>query len=377
MMGSDVTTEGVRGVRPGREATTGVVAGRPERPRATSQPTVAEVGSAVAPSFGADGSSRGGGRGERRRRRDERVVPEAEFRSYYGQPVLNPPVWHEPDIPGYLFLGGLAGASSVLAAGAQVTGRRGLERTAKVASTGAIGLSLAALIHDLGRPSRFLNMLRVCKPTSPMSIGSWLLASYTPASVVATATAVSGRFPRIGVLATVGSAALGPAVASYTAALVANTAVPAWHDGWREMPFVFVSSGAAAAAGMALAGAPVAETAPARRLAVVAVAVDVALTKRMERRMGLVAETYHEGSAGRLMKAAQVLNLAGAAAAAGAGGHRWAARAAGVALVAASACTRFGIFRAGMASARDPKYTVVPQRERLEAAAASGATSAG
>ncbi|MDQ1441159.1 MAG: hypothetical protein QOG97_1387, partial [Acidimicrobiaceae bacterium] len=113
------------------------------------------------------------------------MVPKAEFTSYYGLPILNAPVWHSPDIPGYLFLGGLAGASSVLAAGAHVTGRRDLAIRSKVVATGAIGLSAAALVHDLGRPSRFYNMLRVLKPSSPMSVGSWLLAAYGPAAAVA------------------------------------------------------------------------------------------------------------------------------------------------------------------------------------------------
>ena len=53
------------------------------------------------------------------------MVPKAEFTSYYGKPVLNPPVWEARDIAGYFFLGGLAGGSSLLAAGADLTGRPG------------------------------------------------------------------------------------------------------------------------------------------------------------------------------------------------------------------------------------------------------------
>ena len=60
------------------------------------------------------------------------MVPDVEFTSYYGRPVIKEPVWEPPDVPGYLFLGGLAGASSVLAAGSQLTGRRELARAAKV-----------------------------------------------------------------------------------------------------------------------------------------------------------------------------------------------------------------------------------------------------
>src|SRR3954452_4467255 len=101
-----------------------------------------------------------GGRGGRRRG-EQPMVPDAEFRSYYGLPVINKPPWQAPDIPGYLFLGGLAGAASVLAAGADITGRPALARAAKVGAAGAISLGTLGLVHDLGRPGRFLNMLRV------------------------------------------------------------------------------------------------------------------------------------------------------------------------------------------------------------------------
>jgi hypothetical protein len=81
----------------------------------------------------------------------------------------------------------------------------------------------------------------------------------------------------------------------------------------------------------------------------------------------MVAETMHEGTAGRRLKAAKALTALGAVGAATLGRrNRLAAAASGAALVAGSALTRFGIFAAGMTSARDPKYTVEPQRRRLE-----------
>ncbi|WP_165495174.1 NrfD/PsrC family molybdoenzyme membrane anchor subunit, partial [Actinomadura roseirufa] len=202
---------------------------------------------------GTGAGPRRGGRGRRGRgRRGERaMVPEAEFTSYYGKPVLNPPTWKALDIAGYFFLGGLAGAGSVLAAGAHLTGRPATARAMKISSLAALGGSTAALVHDLGRPSRFHHMLRVVKPTSPMSMGSWLLLAYGPAAGAAAVLDVTGLLPRLGTAATAGAAALGPAVAAYTAVLAADTAVPAWHEGHRELPFVFTGSAAAAAAGMA------------------------------------------------------------------------------------------------------------------------------
>ncbi|WP_436535780.1 NrfD/PsrC family molybdoenzyme membrane anchor subunit [Actinoplanes sp. HUAS TT8] len=302
------------------------------------------------------------------RKRERMMVPRAEFTSYYGRPILNPPRWGALDIAGYLFLGGLAGASSVLAAGAELTGRPALARAGKVAALAAIGGSTAALVHDLGRPERFANMLRVFKPTSPMSVGSWILATYGPLAGVAAATSVTGLFPGIGKAATAGAALTGPAVAAYTGVLLADTAVPAWHGAHGELPFTFVGSAAAAAGGLGMIAAPTAQAGPARRLALLGAALETASSAVSEKRMGMVAETYRSGKAGRLMTASRVLTIGGAVGGALFGRRsRVAAVASGLALLAGSACTRFGIFEAGVASAKDPKYTVVPQRERLAA----------
>lgn len=297
------------------------------------------------------------------------MVPRADFQSYYGRPIIKKPTWSARDIAGYLFLGGTAGASSVLAAAAHLSGRPGLARVAKVAAATSIGGSLAALIHDLGRPARFLHMLRVLKPTSPMSVGSWLVAGYAPLAGVAAATDVAERFPRVGAAATVGAGILGPAVATYTAPLIADTAVPTWHDAHRELPFLFASSAACSASGVALMLAPPGQTGPARRLGVVAAAGDAAATRAIHRRLGEEKTPLVTGRAGRLLRAATGLNAAGAALAL-IGGRRGGAatRVAGAALVAGSVCTRFGIFYAGVTAAEDPGYTVRPQRARLDRA---------
>jgi hypothetical protein len=305
--------------------------------------------------------------GKRRRRRGEQpMVPDAEFQSYYGRPVLKKPTWEARDIAGYFFLGGLAGASSVLAAGAQLTRRPALARAAKTGALAAISGSLVALVHDLGRPERFLNMLRTVKPTSPMSIGTWLLMAYGPAAGAAAVSEWTGIAPRAGRTAALAAGVVGPAVAAYTAPLMANTAVPSWHEGHRELPFVFVGSAATAAGGLGMVTAPVSEAGPARRAAMLGVALEVSAMKRMERGMGLAAEPLHTGRAGRLLKAAEILTVAGAVVGGVLGGRsRTAAVLGGLAGMAGSACTRFGLFHAGVQSAEDPKYTVQPQRERL------------
>ncbi|MEW2625058.1 NrfD/PsrC family molybdoenzyme membrane anchor subunit [Streptomyces sp. NPDC048106] len=336
MSGSDVTRGGTGGERPGREAPTGAHAGRRRRRR---------------------------GRGE------QPMVPDASFSSYYGKPVLNKPTWKPLDIAGYLYLGGLAGASSLLAAGGQLTGRPGLAAPAKLGAAGAISLSLAALVHDLGRPARFLNMLRVFKPTSPMSVGSWILVGYAPLTMAAAATEVAGRYRLVGSAATVAAAVLGPAVATYTAVLLSDTAVPSWHEGYRQLPFVFAGSAATAASGLALVTAPAAQAGPARRVALLGAALELGAFELMRRRMGLTAEPFGRGRPRILLRASETLTVAGAALALLSGRlrDRRVAMAAGAALLTGSAALRFGVFHAGVASAEDPRYTVVPQRERLTA----------
>lgn len=303
----------------------------------------------------------------RRRRGEELQVPPATFRSYYGRPVLKRPSWKALDVAGYLFLGGLAGASSALAFGCERRGLHVAGRNAQVTAAAAIGLSGVALVHDLGRPARFVNMLRTCKVTSPMSIGSWLLAAYGPAAAAAAISTLSGRLLPVGRRAGALAAVLGPAVAAYTAVLLGDTAVPAWHDVSDELPVVFVASAAMAAAGAALATTPPAQLGPARRLGVAATAVELTAHRALVRHGGLSAEPYHTGRAGRLLRSARWLAAAGTITAVS-GTRRPLARAAGgAAWLAASACTRFGVFDAGVRSAEDPRYVVEPQRARLDA----------
>ena len=309
------------------------------------------------------GARRRGGQ-EQSRGGEKQMVPEADFSSYYGRPVLKETVWG-PDIPSYLFLGGLAGASSALAAAAQLSRHPELARTAKVGAAGAISLSMVALVHDLGRPARFVNMLRVLKVTSPMSVGTWILSAYTPLALGAAASAVTRKLPRAGLAATLPAAVLGPAVASYTSVLLADTAVPAWHDAHRELPFVFAGSAVTAAGGLGMLAVRPDGAGQAVRFAVLGAAAELTAKSLLLQRLGPAAEPYEKGRAGTLMEAGEVLTSAGLAGAVLAGRSRAAAALSGAALMAASALTRFGVFEAGRASARDPKYTVGPQRQRL------------
>jgi DMSO reductase anchor subunit len=295
------------------------------------------------------------------------MVPEPQFESYYGKPILKQPTWKTPDVPLYLFLGGMAGGSALLAEGGALTGHRQLEKVGRLAAAAGATAGTVALVHDLGRPERFLNMLRVLKVTSPLSVGSFILAPFASFAGAAAASQVTGKLPVLGRLAGVGAAAFGPPLATYTAALITNTAVPAWHEAYREMPFLFAGSGAQAAGGVAMIFVGTDQTAPARRMALAGAAVDLVAVERITKK-GLVAEPYREGRPGTLMKAARNATIAASALNLAAGGRsRLLSAVAGLTYIGASIATRFGVFEAGLASARDPKYVVVPQRERLAA----------
>ena len=299
--------------------------------------------------------------------RERTMVPEPEFDSYYGRQIIKTPTWKTPDVPLYLFLGGMAGASAVLAEGAALTGNAALERVARLVAASGAGVGTVFLVHDLGRPERFLHMLRVIKPTSPLSVGSFILAPFSALSSAAAASYLTGRLPRLGRLAGLGAAAFGPPLATYTGALLANTAVPAWHEAHRELPFLFAGSGASAAGGMALLLTPVPHSGPARRMAIAGAAIELTASELLKRRLGMVAEPYVRGRPGRLMRLASRMTLGATVVSTLSGRSRAVSALCGATLVASSVVTRFGVFEAGLASARDPKYTVVPQRERMAA----------
>jgi hypothetical protein len=309
----------------------------------------------------------GKGRGGGRRGGEVPMVEDVEFTSYYGRPIIKPPVWKTPEVPLYLFLGGAAGTSSILGALGELTRRPRMARRAHYVAAGGALASVVLLIVDLGRPERFLHMLRVFKPTSPLSVGSYILS---PFSALTTATAglqLLGWFPRLRPLVAALGGVFGGPMTTYTAVLLANTAVPSWHEAHEELPFVFAGSAMAAGGGITMALAPVDEAGPSRKMAVTGAAIELAVMQRVETGHGIVSEPYHEGKAGRFLKAAKACTAAGAGLTVLAGRTRAGAIASGTLLAAGSLLTRFGVFEAGMASAKDPKYTVVPQRERLAA----------
>ena len=318
------------------------------------------------------GRKRGGGRGG-----DRSMVPPAEFRSYYGRPIVKPAVWHH-DIAAYLFTGGLAAGSALLAAGGDASGRPALRRAGRVTALGAVLASGYFLVNDLGRPERFLHMLRVAKPTSPMSMGTWIFSAFSVAAGAAAVAEAAPLLPRkglpgvarkllppVGTAGQYGAAVVAPALATYTAVLLADTATPSWHAAYPELPFVFAGSALASGAGVGLIAAPPGQTGPARRMAVAGAAMELYGAHQVETTKGILSEPYREGKAGKLLRAGRTLTALGVAGAVLGRRSRVVSALSGLSLLTASLVTRFGIFEGGMASARDPKYTVLPQRERL------------
>jgi len=299
------------------------------------------------------------------------MVPREKPTTYYGRPIVKPPVW-KPEIPFYFFFGGLAGASAVLASAATFADRPELARRAWAGAFVGVTVSPLLLIKDLGKPMRFLNMLRVFKVTSPMNVGAWLLLANGGATSLAAGLNVLNEKRRAGA-PELAAAALGAPLATYTAALVTHSAIPAWSEARREMPFVFAAGATASAAGAALLTVPAEEAEPARHLGIAAAIAEEATTAVMHKRLGPLADSYEKGKAGAFGKAARALTAAGAFALAagdeavplrlGKRRRRTLTVAGGALLLAGSVCKRWSVFKAGFQSAEDPTQVIHTQRE--------------
>jgi Polysulphide reductase, NrfD len=297
--------------------------------------------------------------------RERSLVPKADPSSYYGRPVIKEPVWTW-EIPVYFFTGGLSGASSGLGYLAELRGNHVLARRAWLIALAAGGVSPPLLVSDLGKPSRFLNMLRVFKVTSPMSVGSWILLLVGSSAGVSALHAWGGFFPNVAKAAKPTAAVAGMPLSTYTATLISTTSIPVWHEARLSLPFLFAGGAAASAGAAATLATPAKHAAPARRLALLGAGAELVAARVMEHQLGELREPYHQGQAGTLSRAAQLLTGLGGMALAGfARRNRPAALAGAGALLAGAFLERWAVYRAGFQSASDPKYTVGPQRERM------------
>lgn len=270
---------------------------------------------------------------------------------YYGRPVLKEPVW-KPAVAVYFWLGGLAGISALLGFGARLAGNQRLARTSILTSFAALMGCPPLLVVDLGRPERFVNMLRVLKPTSPMSVGSWVLTGFGGAAGAAALSEVLPVPRPLARLAELAAGVLGLPLVTYTAVLVSDTSVPVWHEARHHLPFVFAGSAAASAGAAAAALTPSDRSRPARVLAIFGSVVELTAVALMERSLGEHAGHYHRGPAAGAARAARALTGVGAGLMAAGGRRRPLAAVAGALILGGSLAERFAVLRAGPASAR-------------------------
>ena len=284
--------------------------------------------------------------------------------SYYGLPLLKETVWEWP-IPAYFYVGGLAGASAALAAAALLRDLPVIARTGRVIAFAGAGVSAALLIKDLGRPLRFIYMLRVFRPSSPMNLGTWILSAFGACAFGA--LALPGR---LGAAASAAAGFFGLPLTSYTAVLLANTAVPLWQGTRNALPVLFVSSAASSAASaLELCDLPAAEARVVRRFALAAKVADIAAAMAVEREANAVERVGRPLRKSALWNAAKVCVLSSLLVSALPRKPRWLGFAGGVLGTLGALATRFGVFDAGRLSARDPQATFEQQRAGMGGAA--------
>ena len=174
---------------------------------------------------------------------------------YYGQPVVKPPVWTW-QVPLYFFFGGIAGMSAVIASGAIIFHHVDLARAAMwIAAIAGAVLSPILLIMDLGRPHLFLNMLRVFKHRSAMSMGAWILSAFgacaVPGLIALELPGTLDQFLSVAAgIFVFGSAIFGTLLATYTGVLIGATAIPAWFLHRTLLPIHFETAGLGSAAAL-------------------------------------------------------------------------------------------------------------------------------
>ncbi len=289
--------------------------------------------------------------------------------TYYDRPTIKEPVWIWA-VPAYFYAGGAAGAASVLGEVAEALGDEEVAGLVKRARwIGAIGgaLGTGLLVYDLGRPERFLNMLRVFRPTSPMSVGTWILAAASPSFAASALLPHSGGVPgtlgnAVGKL----SAALGLPLSGYTAVLLSGTAVPLWQQSRRSLPLLFTTSAASSAASLLqLTNLNHTEQRIVARFGLLGEIGELAAGLAVEReaaRVERVGKPLHDGPSGSLWRASKALTCASVALSIVPGKSRLKRFAAAVMGTAGSLAVRFAVFEAGRASARDPRATFEQQR---------------
>ncbi len=293
------------------------------------------------------------------------VAPEPDLNdpTYYDRPLLQKSVWTWA-IPAYYYVGGLSGASLALGAALQLRDADSnsdvVWRCHLIGAAGTV-LSGALLVYDLGRPARFLNMLRVFRPSSPMNVGAWILS----ATGSTAAAAVLLHKTALGRIAGFKAGFWGLGLATYTGVLVGNSAVPLWSASRLSLPVLFGASAMTAAGSMF----DIVGSTPATRLyGDIGRVGELAASFFMDReagRVAYVARPLHRGFSGFLWRSAAVLTGASLLCSVLSRKDRTMRLAAGILGTLGSLTTRFAVEHAGNRSARDPRATFRQQHETV------------
>jgi len=287
-------------------------------------------------------------------------------------PVIHAPVWTW-EVPLYFWFGGMASGAAFAALGADIAGDEVSARVARKVALAAVLPAPALLIADLGRPGRFLNMLRIFKPRSPMNVGAWCLVAFSTAGAGAVAADLLGA-RRAGRGLGAAQALLGSYLGSYTGVLLATTAVPVWARSRAFLGPMFVATATAtgaAATRLTLAAAGQAEGHPTQvalaRLESGAILAELTLSTVNERRLGRAGEALSHGVPQRLFRSAKGLVGAGLVlpVIARRRARRPAQNLSSLLYLAGGLAFRFAWVQAGKASGRDDEAVALMARGRV------------
>jgi formate-dependent nitrite reductase membrane component NrfD len=301
-------------------------------------------------------------------RQAARRARDGELPDEVAGPVIKPPVWTW-EVPLYFWFGGIAAGSSFVALACDLAGDERSAATARKVALAALGPSPVLLILDLGRPARFVNMLRIFKPRSPMSMGAWALTVFGNLAAAAVGADLAGRGRAARALGAA-NAVVGGYLGSYTGVLLASTAVPVWARSRLFLGPIFVSTATAtgaAACRLVLAGHGAKAEDPTHkalgRVETAAMTAELLLSVINERRLGPLARAIEQGRPGKLFKAAKWSVRAGLALQL-VRGRPAAHHAASVLYLAAGLMFRFAWVGAGPVSARDDRVVAEMARSR-------------
>jgi formate-dependent nitrite reductase membrane component NrfD len=285
---------------------------------------------------------------------------------------MKAPVWTW-EVPLYFWFGGMAAGASFVALACDLAGDQRSARVARMVALGALGPSPVLLVMDLGRSARFYNMLRIFKPRSPMSMGSWCLTVFGGLGAAAVGADLLGLKREARALGAA-NAVVGGYLGSYAGVLLASTAVPVWsRSKWLLGP-IFVSTATltgAATVRLTLAALGQDEDHPSQRALLVtesgAMAAELLLSEINHHHLGRLANVLEVGAGARWFSGAKWLARAGLGlrlARHRRGTGRWADHAASGAFMGAALCFRFAWVRAGRSSAHDDEAVALNHRGR-------------